>query len=62
MICPAFTQSFDCHCIGQDVTINIPELPDSSDPILLKNLKPIDDSSPDLSPLRGDAQLAFEIG
>ena len=62
MICPAFTQSFDRHCIGQDVTINIPELPDSSDPILLKNLKPIDDSSPDLSPLRGDAQLAFEIG
>jgi hypothetical protein len=44
------------------VTINIPELPDSSDPILLKNLKPIDDSSPDLSPLYGDAQLAFEIG
>jgi hypothetical protein len=44
------------------VTINIPELPDSFDPILLKNLKPIDDSSPDLSPLCGDVPLAFEIG
>jgi hypothetical protein len=43
------------------VTINIPELPDSSDPIQLKNLKPIDDSYPDLTPLCGDAQLAFEI-
>jgi hypothetical protein len=62
MIYSTFTQSFDHHCIGQDVTIDIPELPDSSDPILLKNLKPIDDSSPDLSPLCGDAPLAFEIG
>jgi hypothetical protein len=44
------------------VTINIPERPDSFDPVLLKNLKPIDDSSPDLSPLCEDAQLAFEIG
>jgi hypothetical protein len=62
VICPAFTQSFDRHGIGQDVTINIPEHPDSSDPILLKNLKPTDDSSPDLSPLCGADQLAFEIG
>jgi len=44
------------------VTINIPELPGSFDPVLLKNLKPIDDSSPEFSPLRGDSQLAFEIG
>ena len=44
------------------MTINILELPDSFDPVLLKNLKPIDDSFPDLSPLCEDAQLAFEIG
>ena len=62
MICSTFTQSFDLHWIGQDVTINIPERPDSFDPVLLKNLKPIDDSFPDFSPLREDAQLAFEIG
>jgi hypothetical protein len=62
MICPAFTHSFGRHYIGQDVTTDIPELPDSSDPIPLKNLKPRDDSSPDLSPLCGDARLAFEIG
>ena len=62
MICSAFMQSFGFHLIGLDLTISIPELPDSFDPVLLKNLKPIDDSSPDLSPLCEDAQLAFEIG
>jgi hypothetical protein len=61
-ICSTFTQSFDRHCIGQDVTINIPERSDSFDPVPLKNLKPIDDSSPDLSPICEVAQLAFEIG
>jgi hypothetical protein len=45
-----------------DVTINIPELPDSFDPVLLKNLKLIGDSSPKFSPLREDTQPAFEIG
>lgn len=62
MNCSTFTQFFDLHCIGREVTINILELPDSFDPVLLKNLKPIDDSSPEFSPLRGDSQLAFEIG
>jgi len=62
MNCSTFTQFFDLHCIGWDVTKNIPELPDSFDPVLLKNLKPIDDSSPEFSPLREEAQLAFKIG
>jgi len=55
-------QSFGLHLIGLDVTISIPELPDSFDPVLLKNLKPIGNNSPEFSPLREDAQPAFEIG
>ena len=41
----------DRNCIGQDVTIDNLELQHSSDPILLENLKPVDDRYPDLSPL-----------
>jgi len=44
------------------VTISIPELPDSFDPVMLKILRPIGDSFPEFLPLREDAQPAFEIG
>jgi hypothetical protein len=55
-------QSFDLHRIGLDVTINIPELPDSFDPVQQENLKPISDNFPESSPFLEDAQPAFEIG